>query len=232
MADMYNKQMTPGIEDGRSFSYRKIFRGGTITEFPSGVVVDGSKCRDYGNTGDTDTLRAGNTMGKVTASGKYATSLFAVSTAAYTSGETAITISAAAAVELLRRNGASEDATLVVVGPPTAAGTVAEISTTLSAINTTTGVLTITDLAANVVAGAFVMIVDGSESPLGLIFKPAGLKVTDSDLDSIDVNDSLAIGGIIDSSQIINWPSDTSLQAWVVGKLNAAGNFVFDHPYL
>jgi hypothetical protein len=27
------------------------------------------------------------------------------------------------------------------------------------------------------------------------------------------------------------WPSDTSIMAWIVEQLNAAGQFVFDHKY-
>ncbi len=70
-----NKSMAPGIRDGREFQYRVIFRGGSIQEFPGGIIVDGALSRDLTNSVDTDVLQAGNVMGKVTASGKYAPSI-------------------------------------------------------------------------------------------------------------------------------------------------------------
>jgi hypothetical protein len=44
----------------------------------------------------------------------------------------------------------------------------------------------------------------------------------------------LPVGQIVDSSELLPaWPSDTSLQAWLVSRLNQAGGgkFIFDHLY-
>jgi hypothetical protein len=228
--DMYNRSMAPDIKDGKQFTYRALFRGNDVLEFPTGVIVDGEQSRDPGNTGDEDVLRAGIILGKLS-SGKYAPFLAALTQGAYVSGGLTITVLPAYASEIQRRLGGVAG-TLVVVGPPTPGGVVAEIETTLSGIDTGTGDLTITDLGANMIDGAFVNIKDGTEKPLGFQFKPSGLKVTDPDCEDINAQTSLAIGGTIDSSQIINWPSDTSLQDWLADELNSVGQYVFDHPYL
>ena len=60
-----------------------------------------------------------------------------------------------------------------------------------------------------------------------------GIKATNTDGDSIDVPMSnLLIGGVLDASQIVNYPSDASLKTWVkTTKLNAVGQFTFDDNF-
>ena len=57
-----------------------------------------------------------------------------------------------------------------------------------------------------------------------------GLKVTDQDSEDISVSlPELIIGGQLDASQIINWPTDTSLIAWVKAALETTGiGYTFD----
>ena len=62
----------------------------------------------------------------------------------------------AQAVELVRRVGASGD--LYITGPPTAAGTVAQITKAYSAVNTTTGVITVYDEEGSVEEGVEVSV--------------------------------------------------------------------------
>ena len=310
---------------------------------PGGKLVDGSKARDPGNTGDITVLRAGMLMGKITSGGKYAPSVLGVLSGAGTEDDTELTVSAAVATEINRRIGSS--GTFKLTGPPSAAGTVRTSTVTYSAVDTGTGAITVTALSADEVwtltfgadadggnfrigvttsagttywtgdlaynasaatietavealtgvgagnltvagsaggpytftgtsslanqalgftleldnhvtdggvieagslvqttaggtgafiAGAFVQPTDGSETPLGLLANGSGLEVYDrinsANITSVPL-DKLVIGGLVDSSQIINWPSDTSLQAWVVDQLNAAGQFVFDHKF-
>lgn len=98
-----------------------------------------------------------------------------------------------------------------------------------AAVHTTTGV------DGRFVAGSLIQPTDGSETPLSFIGdldSCYGHKVTDQDGTAIDTQfHQIPVMGIVDSSQLIDWPSDTSLQAWLAGSLNAAGvgRFVFDH---
>jgi len=228
-----NPLMVPGITDGQSFHYRNLFRGNEKTELPGFIVIDSAQSRDAANAGHrVDILLAGNAMGRITATKKYRPSIIGVSTAAYTSGETTLEVGVAVATEvarLLAEEGG--DVTLNVTGPPSAAGTVATIETDASAADTAAGEITITDLGANMIEGAFLQPADGAEAPVGFIFRPDGTRVTDDMLESIDVQTSLAIAGTVDSSQIVWWPTDTSLIAWLKAQLNAAGNFIFDDVY-
>ncbi len=216
----------PGVSTGKTATPRKVL----ITDqgkllVPGGKIIDGSLSRDIGNTNDKDVLRAGVVMGKVTSSGKYAPSILGSLDAAHNSSGTTLTtltVSTALALEIQRRIGGS--GTFNLVGPPSAAGVVATTVVTYSAINTSTGIITITDIAVNKIAGSFIMDTDGTEEPLALIADDRdtyGIKVTDSDDQDVDVPfPQPVIGGFVDVSQLIEWPSDTALQNWLIAKLN------------
>lgn len=109
---------------------------------PGGKIIDGSKARDPLNTGALSELRAGLLLGKITSSGKYAPSIIGLAGEALDSDETALTVSTATATELVRRIGAS--GTFKLTGPPTASGVVRTVTVTYSAVDTSTGVITIT----------------------------------------------------------------------------------------
>lgn len=224
----------PGIRAARIATHRTIFRQGDYTYLSQGKVIDGLVARDPGNTPDVSVLRAGLLMGKITSGGKYANSIIGATTGAYTSGGTSLTVSAAQAVEIARRVGTSGTAALYAIGPPTANGTNALTAITFSAINTTTGVLTVTSLGVDKVAGTLIGAADGSQVPLTLIPDGYGIQVTDIDNTGVDVEFAqMPIAGVIDSSQIINWPTDTSIQAWIRSSLSnaSAGKFIFDDQY-
>lgn len=228
----------------RTATPRRVFKQ-YAAEFLTGLhMIQGAMSRDPGNTGNVDVLRPGLLMGRITATtfggvvGMWAPSFVGVTTAAYTSGGTSLTVSAAAAAEIARVVGTSGTAELVAVGPPTTAGVVAVTDITHSDIDTTTGVLTVTSLGVDKVAGTFIAIKDGRQTPLALITEigdPAGIKVTDQDGNSInDDTWKLPVKGIIDSSQLLPvWPTDTSLQAHIVSSLETAGmgKWVFDHLF-
>lgn len=233
----------PGARASNQANHSVIFKSAPALWLAGGKIIDGSKSRDPLNTGAINILRPGLLMGKITASGKYAPSVFGVTTGTnaqngtpYTSGGTSIAVSPATAVEIARRVGQSGN--LTFTGPPSAAGTVAAITQAFSAINTTTGVITITSLGANLVIGSLVGPADGSQTPLTLIADGQngfGLPVTDP-MTNADVDVPFAefpIGGTVISSNIINWPADTSTRAWIFNSLNAAGlgQFSGDHLY-
>lgn len=221
----------PGLRTAKTAVHRIVFRQGDWTSvLAGGRIIDGDLSRDVGNTGDLGVLRAGKLMGKVTTGGKYRPAVIGLTTAAYTSGATSLTVPAAVATEVARlRTLAGGNITLRVVGPPSAAGTVAEISTTCSAASGTT--LTITDLAANMISGAIVAPGDGAHTPVAVIPDGYGVNVFDTDnATALDVPyPNLPIAGVIDSTQVIDWPSDTSLRAWIAEKMNLYGKYVFDH---
>lgn len=224
----------PGIAAQDTASHRHVFLQQSEKFLAQGRIINGSASRDPGNTGDIGVLRPGLLMGKITATGFYAPAYVGVLQAAYTSGGTEITVSVAQAVELLRLVGASGTAELVAIGPPTANGTLAETDVSHSAIDTATGVLTVTDLGASKVAGTLIAVKDGRQTPLTFIPDwDYGVKVTDQDGDSVAVVDfpKFPMWGVIDSSQLLPvWPSDTSIQAEIVTSLGSANqHFSFDH---
>jgi hypothetical protein len=137
----------PQVMTERTSQHRWVVVDGILSYVPGGAIIDGAKSRDYGNTDNTRGLRAGTLMGRVTSGGKWANSVLGETSGALTNSGTTITVSAASAVEIVRRIGAT--GTLSVTGPPTAAGTVRTLTATYSAVNTTTGAITITALGVN-----------------------------------------------------------------------------------
>ncbi len=138
----------PGIGSARVAQRRNVSRNGALDYYPAGGTIEGTKARDPGNSAySTRALRAGLLMGKITSSGFYANSVFGLSSGALTGTGTTLTVSAAAAVEIVRRIGTT--GTLKLTGPPTAGGTVRTLTVTYSAVNTSTGAITITALGVN-----------------------------------------------------------------------------------
>jgi len=230
MSDLYVVGL-PGVRSGITSSHRNVLRQGEYSFLAQGKIIDGSLSRDPGNTGDVDCLRAGLLMGKITSGGKYAPSMFGVTTNAEAVGSTSIEAAAGVITELVRRVGST--GTFKLVGPPTANGSVASETVTYSAASGTT--ITVTAIVNAYVAGSFIMATDGSETPITFIPDGYPLKVTDSSGSSVSSVEfpQVPVGGILDASQLINWPSDTSLQSWIINRLNdaAGGKFVFDHVY-
>lgn len=214
-------------------THRIIFRQGDwLSDLAGGKIIDGSKARDPLNTGDLDVLRAGLLMGKITTGGKYAPSMMGLSNAAYSAGGTTLTLTATAVTEINRRIGAS--GTFRIVGPPAAAGIIAEEVVTYSALPTAT-TATITALVNSYMSGSFIMANDGSENILTVIPDGYGIKVTDTDgTTNLDVPFAqMPIAGVLISANIIFWPSDASLREWIVSEMSkhGQGKFVFDHHY-
>lgn len=86
------------------------------------------------------------------------------------------------------------------------------------------------------VDGSLIQPTDGSETILGLLPEMpdmTGIRVTDTDGNSIDQTlPQLLVGGMIDASQIINYPADASTKAWVKAQLRAVGGgYVFDDDF-
>lgn len=222
-----NYPTIPAVYSGRSVTPRNIFKSGTPQYLPSLKTIDGTKSRDTGSD-PVSLLRAGLLMGKVTSGGKYATSVIGLMGVALHDTSvvtTVMTLPAAVVTEITRRIGSS--GTFNVVGPPTAAGTVAVETVTYSAIASAT-TLTITATAADFVQGSLITAADGSGTPVQLITNEYGVDVTDEFAASQDQTMRLLRGGDLDTSMIVNYSSmDASVKTWVKAALNGTGFFSF-----
>lgn len=212
----------PGVQVRGDAERRDILFGlpGEVKE-AGGEIIDGSQARDPQNTGDVDTLRAGVLLGRITASGKYAPAILGVSTAALTTVATTLVVSAATALELVRRLGGS--GTFNLTGPPSAAGIVVTEQVTYSAVDTTTGDITITATGTAFISGSFVQAEDGSEIIRSILKNLFGVRVTDDDRVDQDASVILLLAGQLDTDKIIDYPTDTSLKTFVKDALRAVG---------
>lgn len=218
----------PGIHDKLTANYRQVSLAHQKF-LPSIAVIDGSLSRDPGNGVDEDELRAGMPMGLVTASGKWAPSIIGVLAVLHDTSATptALTVPAAAATEIVRRFGAS--GTFNLIGPPTAAGTVVTEQVTYSAVNTSTGVITVTATSADFAAGSIIAPEDGSEIPRVLLGDGHATEVTDENDENVDVFPvgGMLVGGHIDTDKIVDYSSDSSVQDWLKTSLNDYSQFTF-----
>lgn len=225
--DIYNA--APGMGPTQEVSHRQVLLGNE-QYLPCNHVIAGAKARDIGNSPITE-LRPGLLLGEVTASNKLGASIIGATGVLHDTSvvTTTMTLPAAVVTEITRRIGTS--GTFKITGPPTAAGTVATEVVTFSAIASAT-TITITATSADFAAGSFIQPNDGSETIK--TFLPDGYPIRAVDIDGVDRDLSLnryPTAGLVDSSQIVGWPSDTSLRQWIVDALNAVGHFTFDHKH-
>ncbi len=222
----------PGVSDERQATYGFVFLGGMVQYLAGGKIIDGAKSRNPNGAGNLAlTLPPGLLLGKVTSGGRYAPSIIGVTQGAYTSGGTSLTLTAPQAVELVRRNGGAVSGTFNLIGPATAGGSNNVTQVTFSGVNTTTGVVTITNIGANRVAGCRVCPEDGSQIPLTLV--PDGIGILLANDNRHTEFSQVPIGGQILSTRIQNWPADTTLQTWVRDNLSnsSGGKFTFSDRY-
>ena len=204
----------PGVGTARTAHPRDVLAGNAqLAQYVPGLcLIDGTKSRDAGNSPDVDILRAGLLLGKT--SGKYAPSILGAISSAVAASATSITVPAAVAVEIVRRIGSS--GTFKLTGPATAGGTAATQTVTYSAVNQTTGVITCSALSAASIAGSFVQPTDGSETIVSLLAARWGQKVTDVSGASTDtLCDALLLAGHVKTANVINYPTDSGLIAWL-----------------
>jgi hypothetical protein len=211
-------QGKPGVVGNFVSQPREVFYSGRqFAQFwAPPVTIDGTNSGNALNAPYTWLLWAGMPMGRITASGKYANSILGLTSSATASGATSIATDVNTAAEIVRRIGAS--GTFKLTGPPAASGTVATQVVTYSAVNTTTGVITVTATSAAAVAGSFIQPTDGSEAILTLLCETDGLQVIDqTHTNRVDVfcGTLLAGGGTINTGMIANYPSDPSLKTYL-----------------
>jgi hypothetical protein len=143
----------PGFYAGQSITPRNIFTTAQSSQVhlePTFGLIDGTASRDPGSS-SVSLLRAGLLMGIETSNKKYAPSIIGVLSAAVGGSQTSLTVPPAVATELVRRQGGS--GTFTLTGPPATGGVVRSFTATYSAVNTSTGVVTISALGTGAVSG-------------------------------------------------------------------------------
>lgn len=230
---------TPGINTGGTLSARTIVTNGSASQLefvPGFYFIDGTNSRDTGNA-QTNLIRAGVLLGKITSTGLYRPSILGLTTATFTTTGTnvSVTVAASVATEVARLiTNAAGNVSLKLIGPPTAAGTVAITAVTASAASGTT--ITITaDPGVSKIVGTIVAPADGSQIPLVPLFDPYGVDVVDVYSNSInqplgqylrgaDLN-SIMIPGLITDD--FGQAADTSVTAWIKSQLILNSGFTF-----
>jgi len=202
----------------------------------AGVTISGSKSRDATNTGYPDVLQPGVIMVKEASGGLYRPWIIGKTTAAYVDNDTTLTVGAATATEVARLIAvAGGSVALALIGPPSAAGTVAETAITVTAASGTT--LTIADLNLAKVSDSIIALASAGRTAgsFCIIDNDDFIKVTDENGTSLNVPfPRPLIGGCIDESQLINMPADTASVTYIKGLLNSGVGgygFTFDTPY-
>jgi hypothetical protein len=216
----------PGVLSSYTAVPREVFSANRqFAQFvASPATIDGNASGNPLNAPTTGVLFAGTLMGRITATSKYANSILGSITTAYAhTGGTTIQTDVNTAAEIVRRIGAT--GTFKLTGPPTAGGTVATQVLTYSAVNVTTGVITVTAGSADAVVGSFIQPTDGSETIVTLLCDTWGVRIIDpvSGL-RVDVLEPqlLAAGGTINVGSILNYPADASMKAWVKAGIRSA----------
>ena len=217
----------PGVLPGYLAVPREVFAANRqFAQFVAGpVTIDGYNSSNPGNAPYTWVLFAGSLMGRVTNTGKYASSVIGQTTAAYAhagGASTTLQTDVNTVAEIARRLGGA--GSLKLVGPPTAGGTVAVQVVTFTGLNLATGAITVTPLGADAVAGSLIQPTDGSEAIVTVLCDAWGVRVADPFGARVDVQEGqlLAAGGTVNSAAVVNYPADPSLRAWLKAAVRVA----------
>lgn len=230
----------PGVYTGNTFQTRNIHRDLSKRQyFPSMAIIDSTLTRDIGST-PVDLLRAGLILGKITTGGKYRNSIIGLTSGAISAATvTSVTVAAATATEFARLIAiAGGNVSARIFGPPSAAGTNAATSITVTAASGTTLTVSSVTLPAYV-DKSLIQPVDGSQTPVTVISEAAGIDVNAIDgsnidqmvgrfLSAADVYSNMIIAGDTDITGL-----DASLKTWIKQQLNGGGthtrgNWTFD----
>lgn len=215
---IYNR---PGIGAALDAFYGRVFRADEGKfYFPTGGLIDGLS-RYYAGTTNLLLLPPGLLMGQATSTKKWLPTVIGTVTVAYTSGGTSLTALATVVTELVRRNGAS--GTFTLKGAATAAGTLTSDTVTYSAASGTT--ITVTNIGANRIAGSIITAGDGSELPRSVIDDGFGINIP---ADSTDPDWArIPCAGVLDTSKIIDYPTDATLQQYIKDSMCGNGRATF-----
>lgn len=228
-----------GIGNTRTAGTKNIWHQANGQKYAAGnLIVDSTGSFDSTNTGDTRVLSPGTIMGKITTGGLYRPAILAttITSATAASGATALTLANAAQAVALSANAFTNPTTLSCVSAPTGTGTVATLSVTVIAINTTTGVLTVGGIAAAIAGGSILAPTDGSLTPRGVLDEYVNL-LDEAAVDTDPPLSRLAISGVLKTGSLVNATSTllgASVYTWLKGQLSNASQgpeFQFDDTF-
>ena len=226
----------PGSASVSTLNYRNVWYNGSGAMFaPTNAQIDSSNARDTFNTSDVTVLEAGLLMGKITAAsfantngtnvGMYSNSFYGLVSTAAPATNTTVYVASAVATEVARQITANAGSAINVkfIGPPSAAGTVATFTGTVSAGSGTS--LTVTALGTALAAGSLIAPTNGAQTPITFVADSYGIPLT---LTSGSLTNQyfsrMPIGGDVNTDMILGYSSmDTSVQTWVKQQLAAAG---------
>jgi len=235
----------PGIGSSITATPREVLAGNIqqAQYLPGMHILDGNNCADPGNsnpdgTFNPDVLRAGNILGKLSSSGKYANSIIGLTPTPLATSSTSFTLSISAAQEILRRFGAAGALTLTGQNSTNSASLANVTSQTLPFANVTIGTASATvTLATNAapvpaLAGALVQPADGSQTPIAILADKWAIKVTDLNGNRVNVPaDSILLSGHVKTANVVNYPTNAALVAWLKSQLNANCLLTFDDAF-
>ena len=95
---------------------------------------------------------------------------------------------------------------------------------------TTAGVTAVSADEGEFIAGSLVQPADGSQTIKTFVEEEDGIRVTDMNGNGLNIQfPRIPIaGGVVYAANIVNYPSDSALKAWIKTALKAAGPFIFD----
>ena len=191
---------TPGSAVSDQVTFSTIWLNGVGDCKPGGGLINVAETRDTGNSSGVGILRTGLLMSYYAAGKDYANWILGVTTGALTGAGTSITISAAGAAELVRKGGAT--GTFVLTGPEAVAGTTRQVTVTYSAVDTTTGVVTITAIGVNQVENVRMNIASTGGNLQLNVSTAAGVRVTTANIawSATDATYLASINSALDTS--------------------------------
>ena len=249
MYQQCNPNEMPGVGNTVLNVNRAVWLGRAGVQYqPGGGRIDGNNARDPDNTVSSSatpvlpgqsnvnyagTLRAGLLMGKLS-SGMYGASVLGITQAAILASATLFKVSIACGQEIIRRLG-GVTGSLYLTGPAQAGGTVNQQAVTVTNVAATGDGSTYTvTLYAGVtyaaVSGSLVQPADGSQLITTFVDELDGIRVVDMIGNGITVQfPRVPIGGgVVNVANIVNYPADSALKAWVKAALRAvATGFAF-----
>ena len=220
----------PGPKTGHTATPRDILvRDDGVIWSGKQVIIDASASRDYGQStspDDTDIIRAGMPLVQ-TSSGLYVPWVLGTLTAAYEGSGTVttMTVGVGAAKAINQFLGGDGAGTVYITGPATSTGAVNNSgngydAVTVSAVDTSAGTLTISDLSTDYIVGSIIHPYDGYDAggtadytyaPLCIVADKYGVKVTDRDDTDVDSPVAQAlIGGYVNTDYLIGFPPAAS----------------------
>lgn len=234
----------PSINTVRTRIPRNIHWGGgnnvTIRDPAVLTSVLSSTSRDTGSPSNTGLIRPGCILGKITTGGKCRVGILGLNTVAVASGDSTVTCNGVVGTEVARIIAANGATALKLVGPPTAAGTVATVSATAN--SSTSTVITLSATAGTALAaGSLICIGDGSHTPVE-VFDPSsdGMGMVLNSGTAIDqaMPWHLKVASLV-AANLINFVADdfgtavdTSVTAWIKAAFVTAGRlYSYDTQY-